>query len=297
MSLCPCAPSPISLRLFGPLEQAVAAVVIIALGELQRYALRAITDVIAALQTPPNLWSQTSSPNAGSGRADTDSNSSSIQHGPCLSQSPLENLLHQLKDTLDQYSPSPPTFALIALLINLAILLIPADLRRRLKSSWKLFWPPWQQRIHPPPTTEKSPSNGREAPSVPKNSSDRRAQPERTGPKAESASEDKVQDRRPTDKDREKMKNLTDEQNAKLRAAQKEKAKQAAEASKEMPGDKAKDKSGSRGSTIEAGVQPPLASEKSGDEKLSQSERARKVKEGKVSSVTCGSAFPRPLKR
>jgi hypothetical protein len=40
------------------------------------------------------------------------------------------------------------TLALIALVANLLLMTMSDDLKRRLKESWDIFWPPWQDRTH-----------------------------------------------------------------------------------------------------------------------------------------------------
>ncbi|WVW79755.1 hypothetical protein I302_101725 [Kwoniella bestiolae CBS 10118] len=120
-------------QLFGPLEQLVAAVVILGL----------------AMQAPPPFWyppmnppiifnSTVLPPSLGTGLSPAP-DSSSKSTGNAL----LDRLYKHLPEWLQM---SPVNFALLLMIGNVGMLMVGDDLRRRLRESWDLFWPPWQDR-------------------------------------------------------------------------------------------------------------------------------------------------------
>ncbi|OCF78311.1 hypothetical protein I204_00249 [Kwoniella mangroviensis CBS 8886] len=121
-------------RLFGPLEQLVAAVVILGL----------------AMQAPPPFWTPPVLPPIIMNNTDLpplalspgpipDRNLSTISTGNIL----LDRIYDHLPGWLQI---SPVNIALVLLVFNLGTMMMGDDLRKRLKESWDLFWPPWQDR-------------------------------------------------------------------------------------------------------------------------------------------------------
>lgn len=52
------------------------------------------------------------------------------------------------------------TLALIVMVLNLLVMLVPAEVRGRLKESWDVFWPPWQDRASLPGGTSAKDAEG-----------------------------------------------------------------------------------------------------------------------------------------
>jgi hypothetical protein len=86
-----------------------------------------------------------------------------------LPGSPSTSSGHSLLDLIHSLTPNPIVISLIILLISVLIHLIPAHLFRRLKHSWDIFWPPWQDRSTPTARTRSAPEpSSRSARDVPK---------------------------------------------------------------------------------------------------------------------------------
>lgn len=87
--------------------------------------------------------------------------------------------------------PNPVTLALVLMLINLMWLIAPPDLVRRLKESWDVFWPPWQDRARPsrPRSTESSREQGTGSRNEPREGTTRPG--ERTDPTAKPKSRER----------------------------------------------------------------------------------------------------------
>ncbi|WRT65453.1 uncharacterized protein IL334_002396 [Kwoniella shivajii] len=124
--------------LFGPLEQLVTAVVIVGL----------------AMQGPPQFWdpSQLMQPIVINGAKIPHHSVSMSNEGT------KQDLNHAristgstLLDAAYSHIPiwlhfSPITSSLILLTFDLALVFIPRKVKIRIKDSWGLFWPPWQDR-------------------------------------------------------------------------------------------------------------------------------------------------------
>jgi hypothetical protein len=83
--------------------------------------------------------------------------------------SPSTSAGHSLLDLVHSLTPNPIVISLIILLISVLIHLIPAHLCRRLKHSWNIFWPPWQDRSTPSASSRSAPEpSSRSAGDVPK---------------------------------------------------------------------------------------------------------------------------------
>ncbi|KAK8861340.1 hypothetical protein IAR55_002159 [Kwoniella newhampshirensis] len=149
------------LRMFGPVEQAVAFVVIAGLGE---YLQRGPANFRSAMQTPPSFWAPTpgvlvapqveavplhqaeakvlSSVNVKKGQT----------NGEIDSASSAENETTQDPGLTPAHSSgyiNATAILIILLTLNLLQAFVPADLKKRLKESWDIFWPPWQDRSRP----------------------------------------------------------------------------------------------------------------------------------------------------
>jgi len=130
--------------IFGPLEQFVAAVVIIGL----------------ALQAPPAFWTSgptfvPASSNATLPASSRGALTEAVPRG--TTQHSMLAFLNELLPGTDGWHVNPITLALIGMGINIAYSLIPVDLICRLKESWHVFWPPWQNRSQPSTNTHASP--------------------------------------------------------------------------------------------------------------------------------------------
>lgn len=65
--------------------------------------------------------------------------------------------------------PNPIVISLMILLVSVLIHLMPTHLFRRVKHSWDIFWPPWQDRSSPPPSSRTTPElSSRSTGNVPK---------------------------------------------------------------------------------------------------------------------------------
>ncbi|WVQ94429.1 hypothetical protein IAU59_001508 [Kwoniella sp. CBS 9459] len=133
-------------QLFGPLEQAVAAVVIVCL------AMRAPP----AFLGPPALPAPVIPPIIINGTAQPPP-----APPPPAGQSvppPPRGPLEIGEDLSSGFNPINIVIAL--LLLNLVGMMVPEEQKRRLKESWDLFWPPWQDRsgsaYAPPARTDSS---------------------------------------------------------------------------------------------------------------------------------------------
>lgn len=113
------------------------------------------------MQGPPGFW-------VASSRAipqqSFDSQKNSSQNTTAASNSPtsldlpfvsLSSMYDHLKHLVEEHLPSPLTVALIVMVLNLALMLIPVEIKTRLKASWDLFWPPWQDRSTLTPPSEE----------------------------------------------------------------------------------------------------------------------------------------------
>lgn len=113
------------------------------------------------MQAPPNLWSEApvdpSRSTPSSNETSTTSTSVDIpavvKDVSSLAQAtdPV-TLMTTIQPLLKRLTPDPLTLVTIALVINVVVMLIPRSLKNRLKTSWNLFWPPWQDRT---PNTER----------------------------------------------------------------------------------------------------------------------------------------------
>ena len=115
---------------------------------------------------------------------------------------------HTLLDLIHSLTPNPIVISLIILLISVLIHLIPAHLFRRVKDSWDIFWPPWQDRSTPSSSSRSSSgSSARSSPGdVPK--------PEEAKASAQGSDGSKAEARAgPSSSD-----NMTDEEKAKRKA-------------------------------------------------------------------------------
>ena len=107
------------------------------------------------MQPSPALWSiQPKYPDLGNGTG-----SSSLYTTPgenLASRSGTRKTVYNiLLDALSEdaaWHLDPITLALVGMTLYLGFALIPSDFKRRLKASWKLFWPPWQHRSGQPPS-------------------------------------------------------------------------------------------------------------------------------------------------
>lgn len=129
-------------RLFGPLEQAVTAVVILSLGtygqneaasKLTCAAMQGRSTQPAPSHIPPRAGMHT---NSTTGQPPAASVSAEVA-------STLIGLVSDMASNIDT-----ATLALLALVANLLLMTMSEDLKCRLKESWNLFWPPWQDRTH-----------------------------------------------------------------------------------------------------------------------------------------------------
>ncbi|WVQ62980.1 uncharacterized protein L199_001129 [Kwoniella botswanensis] len=121
-------------QLFGPLEQLVAAVVILGL------AMQAPPPTWTPPVLPPIIMNSTNLPRPAPG-------SGSSSETPSSPISTRNVLLDRIYDHLPGWLQiSPSNIALVLLAANVGMILMGDDLRRRLKESWDLFWSPWQDR-------------------------------------------------------------------------------------------------------------------------------------------------------
>ncbi|WWC98913.1 hypothetical protein V866_005807 [Kwoniella sp. B9012] len=121
-------------QLFGPLEQLVAAIVILGL----------------AMQSPPPFWTPPVLPPIIMNNTDIPPPALSpglIPERHLATISTGNVLLNRIHEHLPAWLQiSPINIAIVLLAVNLGIMMMGDDLRRRLKESWDLFWPPWQHR-------------------------------------------------------------------------------------------------------------------------------------------------------
>jgi hypothetical protein len=225
---------------------------------------------------------------------------------------------HTLLDLIHSFAPNPIVISLIILLISILIHLIPAQLFRRVKHSWGIFWPPWQDRSQSPPTGRSTPeSSSRSAPGdVSKPKEAKSAAQGSDGSKAEARAGTSLSDNM-TDEEKAKRKailayqakkvaaaqgadeskaesrsgpsasdSMTDEEKAKRKAILAYQAKKAAVAKEDEKGqvgskgqDDAKPSSASRSASDPAlGAKAVVVDPKNPDDGKSQSEKAREAK-------------------
>jgi hypothetical protein len=276
-------PGPVPVPVGIPIHQPQAAAIPAPLGPISQQA---------EVETTPSL------------RNDTTHGSTSTSTG------------RSVLDLIHSFIPNPIVISLIILLISVLIHLIPAQLFRRVKHSWDIFWPPWQDRKPPPPTSSTE-SSSRSAPDdVPKpkeakssaqgpdgskaeggagpSSSDNMADEEKAKRKAilayqakkvaaaQGADESKAESRSgPSASD-----SMTDEEKAKRKAILAYQAKKAAVAKEDEIGqvgskgqDDAKPSSASRSASDPAlGAKAVVVDPKNPDDGKSQSEKAREAK-------------------
>ncbi|OCF45030.1 hypothetical protein I317_01081 [Kwoniella heveanensis CBS 569] len=127
-------------QLFGPLEQAVAAIVIVGL----------------AMQAPPTLWAPPPPPVIApviiNGTAQPSPPSEQLTSPmPPSKALPLDGP-QGVFDLPASAKIDPINIVIVLLVLNLIGMLIPEELRKRFKESWDLFWPPWQDRSAPSST-------------------------------------------------------------------------------------------------------------------------------------------------
>lgn len=117
------------------------------------------------MQTPPDFWSGSIDPqtsnNSNTAGHMADNGTATRQVDPLQAASlpnltSLPALWQYLRSVVERYLPSPMTLALIGMVLNLLVMLIPGHLKSRLKTSWDLFWPPWQDRSASVPNTTES---------------------------------------------------------------------------------------------------------------------------------------------
>jgi hypothetical protein len=182
---------------------------------------------------------------------------------------------HTLLDLIHSLVPSPIVISLIILLISVLIHLIPAHLFRRVKHSWDIFWPPWQDRSTPPPTNSSaSGSSSRSAPGdVPKPKEAKSSAQASDGTKAEARGGSSASD------------NMTDEEKAKRKAILAYQAKKAAAAKEDEKGSGSKGQDDARPSPTPRSASDPalrakavMVDPKNPDDGKSQSEKAREAK-------------------
>jgi hypothetical protein len=227
---------------------------------------------------------------------------------------------HTLLDLIHSLTPNPIVISLIILLISILIHLIPAHLFRRVKDSWDIFWPPWQDRSQPSPTSSTE-SSSRSAPGdVPKpkeakasaqgsdgskagaragpSSSDRLTDEEKAKRKAilayqakKAAAAQGTDDSKPEPRSAPTADGMTDEEKSKRKAILAYQAKKAAAAKKDEKGsvskgpDDAKPPSTSRSASVPAlGAKTVIVDPKNSDGGKSQSEKAREAKNPSAAS-------------
>jgi hypothetical protein len=183
---------------------------------------------------------------------------------------------HTLLDLIHSLTPNPIVISLIILLISVLIHLIPAQLFRRVKHSWDIFWPPWQDRSTPLSSSRSSSaSSARSSPGdVPKPKEAKASAQGSDGSKAEAKAGPSSSD------------NMTDEEKAKRKAILAYQAKKAGAAKEDEKGsgskgpDDAKPSSTSRSASDSAlGAKAVIVEPKNPDDGKSQSEKARKGKD------------------
>jgi hypothetical protein len=164
-------------RLFGPLEQMIVAVVITGLGEwnLARRLMVAMNpgllpqmrpQIPAAFPIqgvpvyhpqvpalpPPSRSPVTQPPPVAVNITALAINETSLGSIPSSTG-------HPLLDLLPSWRPNPIVISLVILLISVLIHLIPRHVFRRVKHSWVIFWPPWQDRTNPPQASRSGPES------------------------------------------------------------------------------------------------------------------------------------------
>lgn len=163
-------------RLFGPVEEFVTAAVILGLGEPSfpsGYLDSAEVTAIKTGQTPPHI-AATHTPLAGPMVSHQNDTTSPALQGSATAAAALPlaasissphlvtgsatldlaiSLLFSLATWVKQHLDM--TTILVALLaVNVILLVIPHDVKKNIKTSWDLFWPPWQDRT---PATTSTP--------------------------------------------------------------------------------------------------------------------------------------------
>jgi len=223
-----------------------------------------------ALSAPPSPVQQVEVNTTASSMNDTTPDSTSTGTG------------HTLLDLVHLLIPNPIVISLMILLVSVLIHLMPTHLFRRVKHSWDIFWPPWQDRSSPPPSSRTTPElSSRSTGNVPKTKdvqvsaqgSDRSTAQARADPSASDS--------------------MTDEEKAKRKAILAYQAKKAA-ASKENE----KGQTGSKGkddaktvTTSRSALDPASAAKvavvnpkMSDDDGKTQSEKAREAKDPSAAS-------------
>jgi hypothetical protein len=268
----------------------------------------------AALPTPPvPIPQQAEVETTPSLRNDTTPGSTSASTG------------HSLLDQIHSLTPNPIIISLTILLISILIHLIPAHLFRRVKDSWDIFWPPWQDRSQPPPTSRStSGSTSRSAPGDVPNPKEAKASAQGPdGSKAEARAGPSSSDNM-TDEEKGKRKailayqakkaaasqstyvskpetragsptsdSMTDEEKEKRKAILAYQAKKAAAAKEDEKGSESKGPDDAKTSSTSRSVPGPslpakaiVIDPKNPDDGKSQSEKAREAK----NSVTTSSS-------
>jgi len=151
-------------RLFGPLEQMIVAVVITGLGthgyvtELKPAMnpgllpqFRPQMPVGMPIQPVPVYHQQESAlsstpPLPVHVTRHIDVNATSVGGNATSLETTAAGTDHTLLDFLPSWRLNPIVVSLIILMISVAIHLVPSHLFQRVKHSWDIFWPPWQDR-------------------------------------------------------------------------------------------------------------------------------------------------------
>ena len=151
-------------RLFGPLEQMIVAVVITGLGthafvtELMPAMnpgllpqFRPQMPVGMPIQSVPVYHQQESAlsstpPQPVHVTRHIDVNATSVGGNATSLETTAAGTDHTLLDFLPSWRLNPIVVSLIILMISVAIYLVPSHLFQRVKHSWNIFWPPWQDR-------------------------------------------------------------------------------------------------------------------------------------------------------
>jgi hypothetical protein len=120
---------------------------------------------------------------------------------------------------LGSWRPDPIILSLVILLISVLIHIIPSHLFRRVKQSWDIFWPPWQDRSTPPRSSQSGDTGSTSARSTAPASTSKEA-----SASARSADGSKAEAR----SGNPKSSTMTDEEKAKRKALMAHEAKKAA---------------------------------------------------------------------
>ncbi|WVF66819.1 hypothetical protein IAT40_001561 [Kwoniella sp. CBS 6097] len=134
-----------SEQLFGPLEQAVAAVVIIGL----------------AMQAPPALWAPPPPPPPPPQVIAPVIINETTRSPPPLGRRGLSPPPPNIQQGADNpsFEFNPINLVIVLLVLNLVVMTISEEQKRRLRESWDLLWPPWQDRSSVLPRADSSSSS------------------------------------------------------------------------------------------------------------------------------------------